>query len=211
MHDNCAKRYYHQKIIKDVTDPGGVASEWGERVHTALENRVKLKTPLPPELEKHEPLCAALDRMGGQVFAEQELVLDKNLTPTTWWADDAWLRSKLDILVLSGKKAVIIDWKTGKRRPDFLQLELSAAQVFLHYPYIETVNTAFVWLKEGTMDAEAYKREHLAGILKDLHERTRNIEEALETGIWPAKPSGLCGYCPVAFKCEFAQKRKWKR
>ena len=44
MYENCPKRYYHQRITKEVKDTGSDATIYGERVHEALEHRLKDKT-----------------------------------------------------------------------------------------------------------------------------------------------------------------------
>lgn len=207
----CSKKWAHKRVWKDVKDTPGEASIYGDRVHKGFEERLQLGVPLPEEIQKHEPLCTAIESLGGVVHAEKELVLTKEFAPTTWFAEDAWFRSKLDVLVLASKRAVIMDWKTGKRRPDFLQLELSAAQVFIHYPEVDTINTAFIWIKENTTDKEVYKRSSLEAIKELLINKTNKIEEAVELGVFPAKPSGLCSYCPAFEKCEFAQRGRYRR
>ena len=40
MYENCPKRYYHQRITKEVSDSGSEATRYGERVHKALEERL---------------------------------------------------------------------------------------------------------------------------------------------------------------------------
>lgn len=202
----CPKRYYHQRIIKDVVDEGGEASLHGNRVHTALEERTRDKTELPDYLQKHEPLVASIEALGGDLEAERELVLTQDLIPTTWDAEDAFLRSKLDILVRWPKRALILDWKTGKRRPKFYQLELSAMQLFLHYPMIDTIKTGFIWLRDDAMDTHTYKRDELAGMIERFRAKVTEIEQAVIDDVWPAKPSGLCGFCPAKDICTFAQK-----
>ena len=126
LYENCPLRYFRQRVVKDVVDEGGEASKYGERIHTFLEHRLKENASLPQEVAHYEPLCASVERIskGGELYIEQELVLSENLTPTGWWDADAWLRSKLDILVINGSVANVMDWKTGKRKPDFFQMQM---------------------------------------------------------------------------------------
>ena len=49
------------------------------------------------------------------------------------------------------KNAIVMDYKTGKRKPTE-QLDLYAAYVFHHYPDVQEVTTVFVWLKEKKLD-----------------------------------------------------------
>lgn len=207
LYENCPLRYYRQRIIKDVSDPGGEASKHGERIHTFLENRLKDDKLLPQEVAHYEPLCSMVERISrqGQLEVEKELVLNDNLTPTGWWDADAWLRSKLDILVINEHDAVVMDWKTGKRKPDFFQMQIFAAQVFKHYPEVERVKTTLVWLKTMEIDTETYNRTDVNVVWAEIMKRIQRIHTSAEHDNWPAKPSGLCGYCPCRHDCDYAR------
>ena len=159
------------------------------------------------EAERYEALCVGIEKLAanGVLTVEEEMTLNADLKPTGWWDGDAWLRSKIDVLVRVGPKAYMFDWKTGKRRPDFDQLEMFAVQVFKHYPEIEQIKTTFVWLKEMKMDSETFTREQESAIWEKILNKVTRIEGALEHDNWPAKPSGLCGWCPCKNFCEFAK------
>jgi hypothetical protein len=207
LYENCPLRYFRQRIVKDVVDEGGEASKYGERVHAFLETRLKENTLLPQEVAHYESLCSAVERIAhnGELFVEKELVLTDNLTPTTWWEPDAWLRSKLDILVISGDMANVMDWKTGKRNADQFQMQLFAAQVFKHYPEVTRVKTSLVWLKDMAMDTETYYHSGVNTIWAEVMKRIQRINDSLEHDNWPAKPSGLCRYCPARHNCDYAR------
>ena len=196
LYENCPKRYYHQRVTKEVQDKGGEASKYGERIHEYLEQRLVNNTTLPPEVEKYEVLCQTIEGMarGGELHAERQLTLTEDLTPTSWFADDAWLRSILDVLILKEDTAIVLDWKTGKRRPDFTQLEMFALQVWKHFPEVVNIKTTFVWLKEMKMDSEEFSRDQSAEMWQNLLARIDRIYKSAETENWPAKPSGLCRF-----------------
>lgn len=207
LYENCPLRYYRQRIVKDVVDEGGEASKHGERIHTFLENRLKADALLPQEIAHYEPLCAMVERIAknGELEIEKELVLTENLTPTGWWDSDAWLRSKLDVLVIDGNDAIVMDWKTGKRKADFFQMQMFAAQVFKHYPEVQRVKTILVWLKTLEQDTETYNRININEVWAEIMKRIQRIHSSLEHDNWPAKPSGLCRYCPCRHNCDFAR------
>jgi len=207
LYENCPLRYYRQRVVKDVVDEGGAASKYGERIHEFLEKRLAENAELPQEAEHYEALCQSVEKAatGGELYVEKELVLTENLEPTGWWDSDAWLRSKLDVLIVRGDTAVVMDWKTGKRYPDFFQLSLFAAQVFKHYPDVQKVKTSLVWLKSMAMDTEQYSRSRSNELWADIMGRIRNIYKSLEHDNWPAKPSGLCRFCPARHDCDFAK------
>ena len=207
MYENCPKRYYHQRITKEVKDSVGEATLYGERVHKHLEDYLKTGAALPDDSVKLQPLCDTFRTSAGDggFFVEQEYTLNKDLQETGWWDADAWLRFKLDVLVVRDNgTAIVADWKTGKRRPDFDQLEMFALAVFSFWPAVNKVTSVFVWTKENAMDKETYKREHIDDMWTRLLTRINRVEKSLETEVWPAKPSGLCRYCPCKDFCEFA-------
>ena len=204
MYENCPKRYYHQRITKEVQDTGSDATIYGERVHEALEHRLDKKVELPSESKTYEPLCKSIEGLGGPLQVEQKLTLSENLTPTTWWEKDAWLRSILDVLIIFEDEAIVMDWKTGKRRPDFSQLEMFALQVFSHYPNIKKVKSTFVWLKDLSLDSHTYNRLDADDLWVKLLSKTERINQSLTNNNWPPKPSGLCRFCPAKNICEFS-------
>lgn len=205
MYENCPKRYYHQRVLKEVKDQGGEATIWGERVHEFLENRLTKATELPQEVARYDPLCKSIIKLaeGGELLVEQQLTLNEALETTSWFAKDAWMRSIVDVLVIQGAEAVMFDWKTGKRRPDFSQLELFALQVFKHYPDVKRVRTSFVWLKDLSMDHEQYTRDDEPELWSRLMNKVVRVEKSLASDNWPAKPSGLCNWCPCKNFCEY--------
>ncbi len=205
LFENCPLRYYRQRIKKEVADEGSDATRYGERIHAFLEARLKGST-LNAEAAQYEPLCQGVERLAqrGELHIEKELVLTDNLTPTGWWETDAWLRSKLDILVIVGADAVVMDWKTGKRNPDFFQMQIFAAQVFKHYPEVQRVKTVLVWLKDMKKDEETYNRIDINGCWAEIMTRIQRIHDAYEHGNWPARPSGLCRFCPCRHDCDYA-------
>jgi CRISPR/Cas system-associated exonuclease Cas4 (RecB family) len=209
MYENCPKRYYHQRVTKEVSDSGSEATRYGERVHRALEERLLNDNVLSKETIQYEALCNSISKMKehpdfSELLLEEKLTVTEDFTPTGWWSDDAWLRSILDVLVLFKDKAIVMDWKTGKRRPDFTQLEMFALQVFSHFPHINRVTTSFVWLKDMKQDKRSYCRELSYEMQVDLNGRIDRINKSLENDDFPAKPSGLCRWCPCYEWCDYA-------
>ena len=209
MFENCPKNYFHQRIEKSVRDPGNAVTAYGERIHKSLELRISDNETLDRESSRYEPLIASIEKLAlgaDALTVEEEMTLNDKLEPTGWWDADAWLRSKIDVLVRDGSKAYMFDWKTGKRKPDFDQLEMFAVQVFKHYPQVEQIKTTFVWLKEMKLDSETFTRDQEAGIWQKILAKVARIEGALEHDNWPARPSGLCNWCPCKNFCQFAKK-----
>ena len=208
MFDQCPKKYYHLRIARDVQDKGSEASIYGERVHKSFEDRLRDGVALPDDLKKHESKCVAIEALGGTLTPEKELCLTKDFVAAGWWDEDVYLRSKLDVFVEKDDKAVILDWKTGKRKPDFFQLELSAMQTFMQYPRVDDIRTGFVWLRDDIIDQRKFVREDTEDMVDRFQEKVERVDEANSLGVWQAKPGPLCEWCPAKDICEFAERRR---
>ena len=202
-YETCGWQYYLTKVAKTVADPPTEHTEWGNRVHKALELRVTEKAPLPEGMQQWEPLVGMFDKFHGRVFAECRYSLNHRLAPTAWAADDCWHRGIIDLGLDAGDTSVLIDWKTGARKTVVDQLKLSAVAKMAASPEITNVRTAFVWLKEGKITRTDYSREDAPFIWREFISRSRRLENAYETDKWPKRPSGLCnGWCPAKGHCE---------
>lgn len=210
--ETCPKRYYHIKVAKDVVDTPGEAATWGSTVHKYLEDRVRDGTPLPVSVSHYEGLAAPIANSSGVKIVEQQMAVNKNLQPTEWMATDAWCRGIVDVGIVSTSqdRALLLDWKTGKRKPDNDQLMLFAGLAFSHYAELRVVQTGFVWLKEGKVDKQAFRREEAPVIWQKFVPRVNRMERAFNEGKFHPKPSGLCArYCPVPhYQCEFSGKQQ---
>lgn len=201
----CPLKYFAAKVSKKYPDQQNEASLWGNRVHTALENRVLKKTPLPEGMKEYEPLAALFDAPDGQLIVEKKLALDKYFRPAEW--DKCWVRGIIDIGILKSKSAKVYDWKTGKPKRDSQQLALFAALVMGYYPYIETVKTGFIWLKDQSLDEAVYTREDLPGIWEEFIIDVRKWENSYKTGKWEVRPSGLCRQYCSNMECSYNGRR----
>jgi CRISPR/Cas system-associated exonuclease Cas4 (RecB family) len=203
--ETCPRKFYHTKVIRDVVEPPSIHTEWGSKVHTALENYVMHGTPLPEGMTQWESLMQKITALPGEKLPEQKFALDRNFEPADW--DNAWTRGIGDLVVLHKGKAAVLDYKTGKRKPSE-QLQLYAAYVFAHYPQIETVTTGFVWLKPKRLDWHTIRQADVPSLWQAFLPRVAKLESAYERDSWPARPSGLCnGWCPIT-SCEFNKERK---
>lgn len=203
--ETCPKRHYLTKVAKEVKEPQNEASAWGLRVHRSLEHRVASGTPLPDTLKQYEPMAKTISNVrarGAVVRCEQKLALDKNFVPVTWFAPSVWCRSIVDVLMTKGSKGVVLDYKTGAKKPDSLQLKLSAAMVMAATPGIQKVTCSFIWLKDQSTTVDVVERAQTGDIWNEFLPRVSRMEMALRDNNFPARPSGLCArWCPCT-KCE---------
>lgn len=204
-YETCPRQYYHLRVKRDIVEPPTDATKWGEKVHTAMEYRVRDGTALPEGMTQWEGLAAKIAAIPGEKLCEQKMSVDKNFQPAEWSA--AWTRGIADLLVVNGATAVCLDYKTGKRKLTD-QLALYAGYTFAHYPQVNTVTTGFVWMKDRKIDKEAFTRVEVPMIWRKFLPKVHKLELAYEKDKWLPRPSGLCrGWCPVK-TCEFYKERK---
>ena len=202
--ETCPRKYYHLRVAKDVVDPPNEAALWGDRVHKSLESRLLEKTPLPEGMNQWEPIMMKIERLPGEKHTEMKLALDENFQPSDW--KQSWTRGIADVAIVSQSQGVVLDYKTGKRKPTD-QLLLYAAYLFAYFPKVDVVDTVFVWLKEKKLDKEKVHRDELPSIWKKFLPKYHKLVSAYERDSWVPRPSGLCkGWCPCT-GCEFNGKR----
>jgi len=195
--ENCPKKYWHLTIKKDVKDEDSAAAKDGKFIHDALYKRVIKATPLPVPMRHLEPLASRFANAVGEKHGEMRLALNIKMQPVDFFAEDVWVRAIVDLLIVNGPRAIIVDWKTGKPKDDFTQMGLCAAVLASWMPEIEEFDTLLVWTAHGKLSRRTYSRETLPAIWNDLLPRVAKIESARATTSFPAIESGLCGYCPV--------------
>ena len=203
-YETCPKRYFLTRVTRAVVERPSTATEEGNAVHKALELYVKGERELPAKYESYRAMAERIKNSPGEELSEQKVALTKDFKPTTFFAKDVWLRAVLDVVIVRDDSVIVLDYKTGKRKFDHDQLELFAATSFTLWPFVNRVQTGYIWLKEGKVDRKDYTPSEAPVIWQNYKRRVSRIEHSLETGDWPARPSGLCrNWCPVGrSRCE---------
>lgn len=208
MYRNCPKQYQEVRVLKNfVDDPNTEWRLWGNRVHDAMAKRLKQGLPLPMGMEVWEPIAAKFATVKGDLLVENQLAINEAFQPCDWWDKQTWQRSIVDALWIDGELAKAVDWKTGKPKSSD-QLALFALIIMCHYPQVQRVNTAFVWLKNGTMTKENFVRADAPRLWQMFLPDVKRIENSVINNVWTPRTSGLCSrHCPVV-TCQFNGKRR---
>lgn len=194
----CPKRFYLTRISKQVKEPQTEATMHGNEVHSALEKYVGGLAPLAEKYEPYRAIADKIKQAPGKKLLEFKFGLTKSLKPTEFFAKDVWVRGVLDVGVVSPETAVVLDWKTGKRKIDADQLRLFAGAALCLWPYVKQVKTGYIWLQSGQMDTETFTPKDKPEIFQDFAARVHRMEMSEQHDDWPARPSGLCrSWCPV--------------
>ncbi len=138
--------------------------------------------------------------MVGERHCERKMGFTKDFQPCEFFAKDVFFRGIPDLLLVNGPSAWVADWKTGKssRFADTSQLELMAAMIMVHYPEVKKVKGMLFFLVAGDIIRAEYTREQLPEILSKWTGYADQIDGMNPDQPWPAKPSGLCKFCPVS-------------
>lgn len=206
--ETCPRQYHGKYITKEAPFVQNAAAKWGDDVHKALEEAIKVGRPLPSNMTQYQSFLDAVrnraSAIKGQLIAEQPVALSRDLKQMSWFtkktaAVKVWFRLKVDVAMIAGAYAELYDWKTGKMKDDPDQLHLYALVAFILYPQVEVVRAGYIWLKDGVVSPPVtYRREQFADMLQYWVDKYEVLKRAVEVDDFPAKPSGLChGWCPV--------------
>lgn len=197
--ETCPRRHNEVDLQKNITEAESPAMKFGSDVHKALELHCRDGVPIPPEFRNYQPVADTVKALPGEKFYEQKLALRRDFEPCDFFDDRAWFRCVVDVLSIVDERALIVDYKTGKVKPQMTQLQLNAAAIFAHYPNVNRIGAAFWWIsKGGGATTGKYMRADLPDIWAKFLPKVATYEKAVREGRFFPNPSGLCkGYCPV--------------
>ncbi len=201
--DQCPKKYFHLKVAKDIKDEPGEAADYGTAVHLAAEEYIRDGKPIPDKFAYIRPVVERLEALPGEKHAELKLGLTRDFEPCGFFDKDVWWRGIADLLVIDGHRAWCVDYKTGKsaRYADTKQLDLLAGAVFSHFPQVMTIKSSLIFVVSGELVAKKHIITERSEYLSVFNDELARLDAAMENGVWNAKSSGLCPWCPVT-SCE---------
>ena len=213
-------RKFKYKHVDRMAEKKSPALARGGAVHDAAAEYIKGgKAPMPAELKafaaEFKFLRAEFKKR--PFIVEDDWAFRKDWSQTKWddWTD-CWLRIKLDCArLLPGNALSILDWKTGKHRPQNRQqyteqLELYALGALVRFPDVDAVHPQLVYLDAEVIypsDRESlvFKRADVDRLKETWIARTTPL--FTDTTHAPNK-TVLCGWCSFSKKkgggpCEF--------
>ncbi len=136
-------RFAAWKHLARVPTAGSPAMDRGTRVHKGAEDVVLGKTAkVLPELKSVAPVLKQLQTLKRAVQVEAMWGFDRQWQPCDWkdWKN-CWLRVKMDVHYIAPTAPVLemIDWKTGRPKPDQHkeQLKLYGVSGLVRYPSVD--------------------------------------------------------------------------
>lgn len=205
--EQCPQRFYQERVLKKFPYVQSPQAERGDIIHKEFEFYIKeglaLTEPDPNDPKKglakpYEPFIKSIAQRPGVKHVEFKMAMDWEGKKVGYFKGrNIWIRGQFDLLVEIGNKALMFDYKTGKSKyADTGQLELMAILTFLHFPKIDEIHSALVFIDEAKIIRASFTRDKMDTYKEKWLTRSIPIVQALTTRKFPMKQSGLCGYCP---------------
>ncbi len=140
QYQNCPRQYYEIKVAQNYTVIPSEQMKYGTEVHKALEDYVKDGKELAINYLRFKDMVDSLKQIPGDKYPEYEMALYEDRTPCAFSDDNRWVRGVVDLLIVDGDYAFIVDYKTGSHKyPDPKQLRLMALMTFAHFPNVNKI------------------------------------------------------------------------
>ena len=209
--EQCPKKYFHLKVVKDVKDEGSEATIYGQEVHKAAEDFIKLGTPVPERFAYLRDTLEALNKIEGDKHCEMKLGLkltDTDYAPCGFFDKEVWWRGIADLVIIQGDTAYSVDYKTSKsaKYADTKQLDIVAAALFVHFPQLKKIKSALCFVVSNEFIKKDHYIEDRNKYFETFDPLLDRLTGAEDSGVWNPISGPLCRYCPVV-QCEHNSKR----
>ncbi len=204
---SCPAQFKFNVLMK-LPEPKSEALDRGAKVHDDITAFLKgLVRATPKDLKKFEDLARDIKlkakKTPDKVIIEEDWALRVDWTKTRW--DDwigCWLRAKVDAAYfVTNDELAVVDWKTGKYRPDrnqeyLEQLELYAAIALTLFSDIKDlkVSPRLVYLDTG--DVHPAPKIYTSVDMKPLQKTwEKRVAPMFKDKTFKPKPGNACRWC----------------
>lgn len=195
-YDQCPKKAYHIYVAKDIPWKETDERRRGNETHTAFEKRLSAGKPLPKDLEGWEPFCNSLQKHNPEAELALGISTSGTILPFFDKTGQIYGRVKIDVAMIQGPAAFILDWKTGKKREDPFELKIQGMMLKARNPELTKITAQYAWVVAGEL-GKAHDVSDALGTWNDINGRVETIRKYGSQSHWPARQSPLCGWCEV--------------
>ena len=200
---NCPKQYNEVRVLKSVEKSTSTQMLYGSEVHKALEEYVRDGVPLAKNYLRFKKVVDELIAIEGTKYVEYEMALGEDKLPCDFKDENRWVRGIVDLLIVDGDHAFIVDYKTGSNRyPDSKQLKLMALMTFAHFPEVMKIKAGLLFVMHDTFVTEEYNRDDIDKLWSNFAVDLERLGKSFELNMWTPNPTPLCRFCPVK-DCDF--------
>lgn len=206
LYEQCPQRFYQEKVLNKFPYVQSAAAKRGDEIHKAFEAFIRDGTPLPEIALPFKDWVETFAQQDGVKHVELKMAMNWQAEKTGYFKGrNIWIRGQFDLLVEQGETAVMIDYKTGKSKyADTGQLELMSLLAFIHFPKLQKITGALVFIDENKVIKDTYTRDKMEKYIEKWKLRSIPIVQSLTSRKFPMKQSGLCAWCPV-IDCPYYQ------
>jgi len=202
-YQQCPRKYHEIKVLKNYKFQDTPQTIYGKEVHTALEHYVRDGVELAKNYLRFKKMVDKLIDIPGDKYCEYEMGLNKEKEACDFDDPNRWVRGIVDLLIVDGEHAFIIDYKTGSNKyPDPKQLRLMALMTFAHFPKVKHIKAGLLFLMHDTFVQEKYERDDIDNSWEKFKTPLQRLSMSYQNDTWMPNPTPLCGWCPVT-TCEF--------
>ena len=212
LFQQCPRKYYRLRVLKDVVEPPQAHLDYGTAVHLAAEEYVRDAKPIPEKYAFIKPHLDILIQLPGQKLTEFQMGLTKDMKPCGFRDPNVWFRGIADLLIINNDAARLIDYKTSKssQYADIKQLELLSLMTFKHFPNIKRIKAVLVFLVASDLVKAEFDADLQDSSWQKCMPEFERLEKAYETDVWNAKPNFTCNkFCHVV-DCEHNGKGEYR-
>jgi CRISPR/Cas system-associated exonuclease Cas4 (RecB family) len=190
------------KFVDKLPEAPSYALENGASVHNTLSQYIRGDLPANepvPGWTYFEKLLRELREL--EPIVEQEWGYTKEWTPTGWFGNDTWFRSKLDAMLdYEDGDVDVIDFKTGRPREkeSAQQAELYFLSIVCRYYHVQRVKVRFWSLDVEQKGKESIYRFDRSMAPEMLKRWTTRAEKMLNDRIMAPLPGQHCKWCSFA-------------
>lgn len=204
---NCPKQYQEIKVLKRVSKKTTTQMLYGTEVHKALEDYVRDGTPLLKNYQRFKPVLDALVDIDGTKYPEHQMALDRDKQPCEFDDPNRWVRGIVDLLIVDGDTAHIVDYKTGSNKyPDAKQLKLMALMTYAHFPEVKYIRAGLLFVMHNSFMPESYTKDDVDSLWGYFTPDLERLTISYMNDTWMENPTPLCGWCPVT-ECRYHKER----
>lgn len=192
-------------MIDKLKEPTNAAMERGSDIHKKLEVYMSAgKGRVFKEMGPYKKYLSGIrkNKKNYKAFAaEMQVAFNKDLKQVDWFGWDAWLRAILDLYILEDdKKAIIIDYKTGRRKNEHVdQANMYAAVFYLlnkdTFDKKGELSVQFLYVDQPNIEEMLEKTYNLKMCEKYLKQFLKMGEAMTKDEAFVKKPSNNCKWC----------------
>ena len=206
LYQQCAKQYYHVKVLKEFPPSDTEATLYGKEMHEAAEYYINDGVPLPAKFSFLQKFMDAVNNLPGARYCELKLGIkrvDGKFEACDFDDPDYWWHGIADLVVVGGRKAYSVDYKTSKnaKYADLNQLRIMSAALFLHFPHLIEIKSALAFVVSNEFVKETHHAMHLQDYLNHFNPELTMLSDSFTYNVWNAQSGPLCKFCPVK-SCE---------